>query len=234
MKLGGLSIISAAARSLVLKKKAGERVIDLEKATWQLPIRVPPSPSVKSAPAPWHAQLPKQTAVPPALSVVEEENPDGDVDMEESDDKSLLEQIEPTRITALSDFLCGRLLGNSNPVVGLTRSLIFSVCKFFGGSIHPVLFSLQRDRHLPSDVSNETLVDEYTRPPSEFSPSPPGSKPLPHDCHTTLTRVGLVPISSGPPRGPGGASGVLPPVQNAVHSGSPADGHSADCERHRP
>ena len=234
MKLGGLSVISAAARSLVLKKKAGERVIDLEKATWQLPIRVPPSPSVKSAPAPQHAPLPKQAAVPPALSVVEEENPDGDVDMEESDDESILERLEPTRITSLSEFLCGRLLGNSNPVVGLTRSLIFSVCKFFGGSIHPVLFSLRRDGHLPSDVSNETLVDEYARPPSEFSPSPPGSKLLPHDCHTTLTRVGLVPINSGPPQGPSGTSGVLPPILSAAHSGEHAVDQSADCERRRP
>jgi len=60
MKLGGLSIVSVPARSLVLKKKAGERVIDLEKATWQLPIRVPPSPSVKSAAVPRHTRLPEQ------------------------------------------------------------------------------------------------------------------------------------------------------------------------------
>jgi len=211
MKLGRLSIISAPARSLVLKKKAGEGVIDLEKATWQLPIRVPPSPSVKSAAAPRHAHLPEQTTVPPALSVVEEEDMERDVDMEEEDDESVLEQVEPKRITALSDFLKGRLLGNSNPSVGLTRSLIFSVCKFFGGSIHPVLYSLRRDGHLPVDMTNETLVDEFTRPPTDYATSPPGSKPLPHDCHTTLTRVGLDPSGSKPPS-----------VHGAAHRGTPA------------
>jgi len=178
MKLGGLSIISMPARSLVLSKKAGERVLDLEKAAWQLPIKVPPSPSVKSAAAPRHARLPGQMAAPPALSVVEEEDPDKDVDMEESDDESVLEQVEPGRITALSNFLCGRLLGNADPKVGLTRMLILLVCKFFGGSIHPVLFSLRRDGHLPVDVPNEVLVDEFTRPPSGYSTSPPGSKPF--------------------------------------------------------
>jgi len=218
MKLGGLSVISAAARSLVLKKKAGERVLDLEKATWQLPIRVPPSPSVKSAAAPRPTRPPGQTVAPPALSVVEEEDLDKDVDMEESDDKSVLESIEPTRITALSNFLCGRLLGNANPVIGLTRNLIHSVCKFFGGSIHPVLFSLRRDGHLPADVSNETLVDEFTRPPSGYSTSPPGSKLLPHDCHTTLTRVGLDPSNT-----------MLPPAHGAVHRGTTVAGVPATC-----
>jgi len=218
MKLGGLSIISMPARSLVLNKKAGERVLDLEKAMWQLPIRVPPSPSVKSAAAPRHVRLPEQTAAPPALSVVEEEELDKDVDMEESDDESILEQVEPGRITALSNFLCGRLLGNANPVVGLTRNLILSVCKFFGGSIHPVLFSLRRDGHLPPNVSNETLVDEFTRPPSGYSTSPPGSKLLPHDCHTTLTRVGLDPSSAKPP-----------PVHGAARHGTTVADEPTTC-----
>ena len=142
--------------------------------------------------------------------MVEEEDLNEDVDMEESDDNNILEQVEPKRVTALSDFLKGRLLGNANPSVGLTRSLIFSVCKFFGGSIHPVLYSLRRDGHLPAGVSNETLVDEFTRPPTNYTTSPPGSKHLPRDCHTTLTRVGLDPISTEPP-----------PVQGAVHLGAP-------------
>jgi len=216
MKLGGLSIVSAPARSLVLKKKAGERVIDLEKATWQLPIRVPPSPSVKSAAVPRPSRLPRTADAPPALSIVEEE--DKDMDMEESDDEAVLEQDEPTRITALSDFLKGRLLGNANPSVGLTRNLIFSVCKFFGGSIHPVLFSLQRDGHLPADVSNETLVDEFTRPPTDYASSPSGSKQLPHYCHTTLTRVGLDPLN------------VQPPTSlSATHSGAHAVDVPTDC-----
>jgi len=218
MKLGGLSIISMPARSLVLSKKAGERVLDLEKATWQLPIRVPPSPSVKSAAAPRHARLPGQPAAPPALSVVEEEGLDVDVDMEESGDESVLEQEEPSRITALSNFLCGRLLGNADPVVGLNRKLIHSVCKFFGGSIHPVLFSLRRDGHLPVDVSNEVLFDEFTRPPSEFSASPPGSKPLPHYCHAALTGAGLDPIGTEPPF-----------VQGAVRLGSPVAPVPTEC-----
>jgi len=218
MKVGGLSLVSVPARSLVLKKKAGERVIDLEKATWQLPIRVPPSPSVKSAAAPRPARLPKQPGAPPALSVVEEEDQDRDVDMEESDDNDALERAEPRRITALSDFLKGRLLGNANPSIGLTRNLIFSVCKFFGGSIHPVLFSLRRDGHLPADVSNETLVDEFTRPPSDYATSPPGSKPPPHDSRTTLMQVGLVPV------------GVQPPTAlGAVHSSTPTADTPTTC-----
>jgi len=235
MKLGGLSIISAPARSLVIKKKAGERVIDLEKATWQLPIRVPPSPSVKSAAAPRHSRLPEQPVAPPALSVVEEEGLDDDMDMEESDEDSFLEQLEPKRVTALSDFLCGRLLGNANPVVGLTRSLILSVCKFFGGSIHPVLYSLRRDGHLPAGVSNETLVDEFTHPPTGYTTSPPGSKPLPHDCHATLIRVGLDPSGTEPPQIPGDPSDPQPPlVRSAAHSGAPAVDQTTACERHRP
>jgi len=193
-------------------------VIDLEKATWQLPIRVPPSPSVKSAAAPRPARLPRQLGAPPALSVVEEEDLDKDVDMEESDDDDALEQAEPRRITALSDFLKGHLLGNANPSIGLTRNLIFLVCKFFGGSIHPVLFSLRRDGHLPADVSNETLVDEFTRPPTDYTPSPLGSKPTPRDSHTTLTRVGLVPV------------GVQPPVtSSAAHLSTPAADAPTTC-----
>jgi len=223
MKIGGLSLISMPARSLVLSKKAGERVLDLEKATWQLPIRVPPSPSVKSAAAPRNAPLPERTAAPPALSVVEEEELDKDVDMEESDDESVLEQIEPGRITALSNFLCGRLLGNANPVVGLTRNLIHSVCKFFGGSIHPVLFSLRRDGHLPVDVSDATLVDEFTRPPSGYSTSPPGSKLIPPDCHAALTRVGLVPVGT-----------KAPPARGAVHLGTTAAAVPTACMSRRP
>jgi len=187
MKVGGLSLVSIPGRSLVLKKKAGERVIDLEKATWQLPIRVPPSPSVKSAAVPRPTCLPKVPGVPPALSVVEEEEQDADMDVEDSDDDAVLVQSEPARITALSNFLKGRLLGNANPSVGLTRSLIDSVCQFFSGSIHPVLYSLRRDGHLPVDVSNETLVDKFTHPPSDISTSPPGSKLTPHYCHTALT-----------------------------------------------
>jgi len=232
MKLGGLSIISIPARSLVLKKKAGERVIDLEKATWQIPIRIPPSPSVKSAAAPRHARLPEQKTVPPALSVVEEEDLDGDVDMEESDGDDFLEQVEPKRVTALSDFLKGRLLGNANPSVGLTRNLIFSVCKFFGGSIHPVLYSLRRDGHLPVDVSDTVLVDEFTRPPTGYSTSPPGSEPLPLDCHTALTRVGLDPLDPEPLQVPGDPSGIQPPLaRSAAHSSAPAVEQPTTCKR---
>jgi len=223
MKLGGLSIISMPARSLVLNKKAGERVLDLEKATWQIPIRVPPSPSVKSTAAPRHTRPAEQSAAPPALSVVEEEVLDKDVDMEESDDEDILERVEPTRVTALADFLCGRLLGNTNPVIGLTRSLINSVCKFFGGSIHPVLFSLRRDGHLPADLSNETLIDEFARPPSGYSTSPTGSKLLPHDCHTALTRVGLDP------------AGTVPhPVHGAVRHGTPTADVPVACMSFAP
>jgi len=218
MKVGGLSLVSVPARSLVLKKKAGERVIDLEKATWQLPIRVPPSPSVKSASAPRPARLPKPPGAPPALSVVEEEGSEEDMVMAGSDDDTAPIEPEPSRITALSDFLKGCLLGNANPSVGLTRGLIHSVCKFFGGSIHPVLYSLRRDGHLPVDVSNETLVDEFTRPPTEYDHSPPGCKPLPRDSHTTLTRVGLVPLGLQPPS-----------VPSAVRPGEPAADEPSAC-----
>jgi len=181
MKLGGLSIISAPARSLVLKKKAGERVLDLEKASWQLPIRVPPSPSVKSAPAPRPAPLPARPGVAPALSLVDEEEEDNeekdmDVDDSESD---FLEQVEPLRVTRLSDFLCQRLLGDTDPHVGLTRNLILSVCKFFGGSIHPVIFSLRRDGHLPPGVSDQALGDEYNVFLDDRAAASSGSKPPP-------------------------------------------------------
>ena len=174
MKLGGLSIISVPARSLVLKKKAGERVIDLEKATWQLPIRVPPSPSVKSAAAPHHAQLLKQPGAPPALSVVEEE----DMDVDDSDD-DILERAEPSRVAKLSDFLCHRLLGDANPHVGLTRNLISSISAFFSGSIYPVIYSLRRDGHLPPGLSDQTLGDEYNVFLEDHSAVPFGSKPSP-------------------------------------------------------
>jgi len=176
MKLGGLSIISMPARSLVLKKKAGERVIDLEKATWQLPIRVPPSPSVKSAPVPRHAQLPRQPGAPPALSVVDEEGMDVD---DSDDDDDILERAEPARVTKLSDFLCYRLLGDTNPHVGLTRNLISSICAFFGGSIHPVIFSLRRDGHLPHDLSDQALGDEFNVFLDDQNTVSPGSKPPP-------------------------------------------------------
>ena len=158
---------------------------------------------------------------------------DDNIDMEESDDENILEQVEPKRITALADFLKGRLLGNANPSVGLTRSLIFSVCKFFGSSIHPILYSLRRDGHLLVDVPNETLVDKFYRPPTDYAASPPGSEHLPHNCHTTLTRVGLVPSGAVPPQVTGSPSGVQPLLaRSAVHSGTPVVDQPATCKRH--
>jgi len=53
MKVGGNSLVSHPARTLVISKKAAERIISLEKSSWELPVpqipnaplRVPASPS---------------------------------------------------------------------------------------------------------------------------------------------------------------------------------------------
>jgi len=123
------------------------------------------------------------------------------MELDDSDDESLnaLENAEPSRIVRLSDFLCGRLLGNADPKVGLTRSLISAISVFYGGSIIPVLTSLRRDGHLPWDVTEEALENEFAS--FALAPMTPqiGSKPTPHDSHTTLTGVGLVPGGTQPP-----------------------------------
>jgi len=87
MKVGGTNLINYPARTLMLKKKAAERIISLEKSTWEIPIprthtqpKVPASPSARP-----HVQKRAGPAPRNPLSAVPE---NGEYDMSEDDESA--------------------------------------------------------------------------------------------------------------------------------------------------
>jgi len=103
MKVGGNSLVSQPARTLVIKKKAAERIISLDRSAWELPV--PPAPGTPRIPPSPSRPLPK---IPPAkkaapLSIIEEGGSKMDTDDKSSvaSDARLSVAAPPPLITPL-------------------------------------------------------------------------------------------------------------------------------------
>jgi len=173
MKIGGSSLVSHPARTLVISKKAAERIISLEKSSWELPIpqvpnappRVPASPS-RPAEKP---QRPLQTA---PLSVIGEKSERALADDASSADGDARMSIaapppcdDPPYgvVDNLIKFLMLQLHGNITEGLGLTESKIQFLCKSHKGSLPVVLTTLREEGWLPASVSDQVMSFEYDR-----------------------------------------------------------------------
>ena len=188
MKIGGSSLVSQPARTLVIKKKATERIISLEKSTWELPVPNPPgTPKIPNSPSrsPAVPRLPMRVA---PMSIIEEGGSSVAADEASSVRSEARMSIaaplpmdDPPYhlIDSLVRFLMLQLTGDALVGVGLTESKIQFLCKSHKGSMDAVLDSLRRDGWLPASVSNHVMTMEFERfiagtPP----PQPSGWWPL--------------------------------------------------------
>ena len=170
MKIGGNSLVSHPARTLVIKKKAAERIISLEKSTWEMPIpRLPGTPKVPASPSRPLADARQPVRVAP-MSMIEERSEGQTADDASSVDKDTRMSIAapPPQgdvpyhvVDSLIKFLMLQLHGNITEGQGLTESKIQFLCKSHKGSLPAVLDSLRRDGWLPASVSNQVMVFEY-------------------------------------------------------------------------
>ena len=170
MKVGGNSLVSHPARTLIIKKKATERIISLEKLTWELPIpQVPGTPKVTASPSRPPVK-PHRAASP--LSIIEE----GSVSQAADDASSVITDTRMSIVAAppcedlpyhvmdsLIKFLMLQLHGNITDGAGLTELKIQFPCKSHKGSLPAVLDSLRRDGWLPASVSNQVMAFKYDR-----------------------------------------------------------------------
>jgi len=172
MKVGGNSLVSQPARTLVLKKKAAERFISLDRSAWELPV--PPAPGTPRIPPSPSRPLPKvplaRKTVP--MSVIEEKSSKMDTDDAPSVVSGAgLSLAAPPPIDdppyqivdTLVRFLTLQLAGNLTQGMGLTESRIQLLCKTHNGSLPAVLASLRRDGWLPTSVSDQVMSYEYGR-----------------------------------------------------------------------
>jgi len=190
MKVGGNSLVSQPARTLVIKKKAAERIISLEKSTWELPIpQVPGTPRIPASPSQPLPKLRQPLRVAP-MSVIEEGSISGaaeDASSVASDARMSIAAPPPRDdppyhvIDSLVKFLLLQLAGNLSDGTGLTEAKVQFLCKSHKGSLPAVLDSLRRDGWLPASVSNQVMSFEYdqfllgTPPPQPsgwYSPLP--------------------------------------------------------------
>ena len=183
MKIGGNSLVSHPARTLVLSKKAAERIISLEKSTWELPIpKVPGTPRVPASPSQPLTKLRLPLTRAP-MSVIEE----GSTSQVADDTSSVASGARmsiaapPPRddppyhmVDSLVKFLLLQLAGNLTGQGGLTESKIQFLCKSHKGSLPAVLDSLRRDGWLPASVSNQVMAFEYDRFILGTPPQPSG------------------------------------------------------------
>jgi len=194
MKIGGNSLVSQPARSLVIKKKAAERIISLEKSTWELPIpNIPGTPRVPASPSRPLPRLHQQLRAAPMTAIVE------DGESRATDDASSILADERMSIAApppgdnppyhiidsLIKFLMLQLAGNISDGAGLTEAKIQFLCKSHKGSLPAVLDSLRRDGWLPASVSNQVMSFEYDRFIMGTPPQPSGWCPH-HRSRRTL------------------------------------------------
>jgi len=181
MKVGGNSLVSQPARTLIIKKKAAERIISLDRSTWELPV--PNTPKVSASPA---RPLQRTLFVPrdAPMSVIEEGSTrtDGDDAPSVVSDTRMSITAPPPRddppyqvVDSLVKFLLLQLVGEDSGGMGLTESKIQFLCKSHKGSLPMVLASLRRDRWLPSSVSDQVMslaYDEFNN--RSHSPQPSG------------------------------------------------------------
>jgi len=232
MKVGGNSLVSQPARTLVVKKKAAERIISLDRSAWELPVppapgtpRIPPSPS---SPQP---KIPLGRKAAP-LSAIEEKSSKMDTDDATSvaSEARLLIAAPPPRddppfqvVDTLVRFLVLQLAGNLSQGIGLTEPRIQSLCKYHKGSLPAVLASLRKDGWLPTSVSDQVMSYEYGRFTEGASSLQAGGwcsplllrrEPL-TDTHTSLTHYcpGSMPIT----------------IQGAAHQVNPVGIAAAAC-----
>jgi len=172
MKIGGNSLVSQPARTLVIKKKAAERIISLEKSTWELPIpQIPGTPRIPASPS-QSVMRPRPPVRVAPMSVIEE----GSASQAAEDASSVASDARmsiaapPLRanppyhvIDSLVKFLMLQLTGNLSDGTGLTEAKIQFLCKSHKGSLPAVLDSLRRDGWLPASVSNQVMSFEYDR-----------------------------------------------------------------------
>jgi len=172
MKVGGNSLVSQPARSLVIRKKAAERIISLDRSAWELPV--PPAPGTPRVPPSPSRPLPKipPTRVTVPLSIIEERSSRMDTDDAASvaSDARLSTAAAPPIddppyqvVDTLVRFLSLQLARSMMPGMGLTESRIQLLCKTHKGSLPAVLASLRRDGWLPASVSDQVMSYEYGR-----------------------------------------------------------------------
>jgi len=172
MKVGGNSLVSQPARTLVIKKKAAERIISLDRSAWELPV--PPAPGTPRVPPSPSRPLPKAPFTRPAapLSVIEEIGSKMDTDdavSAVSDVRLSIAAPPPVDnppyqvVDTLIRFLNLQLAGSITQGMGLTESRIQLLCKSHKGSLPAVLASLRRDGWLPASVSDQVMSYEYGR-----------------------------------------------------------------------
>ena len=177
MKIGGTTLVSHPARTLVIKKKAGERIISLEKSTWEMPILNPPGTPAR-APIP---ALRSDTKRAGRMTTIAEERPIDDDDVDSQDEDTEMSVVAPPPVTdppygvidTLYKFLMLQLHGNITEGMGLTSSKIQFLCKSHNGSLHHVLASLRRDGWLPPSVSDQVMAFKYDRFVSGTPPPEP-------------------------------------------------------------
>lgn len=184
MKIGGNNLVSHPARTLVIKKKAGERIISLEKSTWELPI--PPAPGtplqIPASPSRAAVKVPCPVHTAP-MSAIAEEGASLAADDASSmgDDARMSVTVPPPQddppynvMDSLIKFLMLQLHSNITDGLGLTESKIQSLCKAHKGSLRAVLAALRAEGWLPASVSDQVMTFEYDRfvlgtPPPEPS-----------------------------------------------------------------
>ena len=172
IKVGGNNLISQPARTLVIKKKAAERIISLEKSTWELPIpQIPGTPRIPASPSRPLPKLHRPVRVAP-MSVIEEKSVSQAADDAASviSDTRMSIAAPPLKedppyhvVDNLIKFLLLQLAGNMSDGAGLTEKKIQFLCKSHKGSLPAVLDSLRRDGWLPASVSNQVMSFEYDR-----------------------------------------------------------------------
>jgi len=190
MKIGSTSLISHPARTLVIKKKVAERIISLEKSTWELPVphtphtplKVPASPS-----RPMTRACPPQPKAPMSLIPEESTGLMADSVSLAENDALMLEATPPPQvdppyevIDSLVKFLMLQLHGNITTGFGLTEARIQSLSKEHRGSLPAVLGAHRASGWIPASVSDQVMSFEYDRfiTSSPF-PWPSGGSTLP-------------------------------------------------------
>jgi len=173
MKVGGNSLISHPARTLVIKKKAAERIIHLEKSSWELPVpKIPDTPLRIPASPSGLMTRPQRPTGPPPLTVVNEESERAATDDAISVDEDARMSVaafpphdDPPYgvVDNLIKFLMLQLHGNITEGMGLTEAKIQLLCKSHKGSLPAVLSSLRREGWLPASVSDQVMSFEYDR-----------------------------------------------------------------------
>jgi len=173
MKVGGNSLVSHPARTLVISKKAAERVIDLKKSSWELPIPQIPGTPMRIPASPSRPTAKPQRPVPKApMSVVCEESvrhAADDASSVNEDTRMSIAAPPPQEnppyfvVDSLIKFLMLQLHGNITDGMGLTESKIQFLCKTHKGSLRAVLGSLRAEGWLPASVSDQVMSFEYDR-----------------------------------------------------------------------